>query len=189
MTKCSVDWRVVPICIAIKRWAKHTSIIDSYSGALSSYTVELMVIFYLQNCSPPLLPCLQQTNKDMFDPNAEISLYKNAPDLSQLVPFDSHNQQSLAKLFVGFFGFYLHEFDFEKHVASVRLGKALRKDKYKPFYTEPNQWEYICIEEPFSRSNSGRTVYDLSAYNTIIKGFQQMYENSEQVIDCCCDFD
>ncbi|CAG2163009.1 unnamed protein product [Oppiella nova] len=169
-----LDWRVVPICIAIKRWAKHYQIIDSFSGSLSSYCVQLMVIFYLQNTGPPVLPCLQQTDKHLFDDNADINDYKELPDLDQLTPFKTHNEKSLSQLFVDFFRFYVSVFDFEKHVASVRVAKTLDKQDYtNSMYA--NQWEYICVEEPFSGDNTARTLYDGSAYDLVLTKFKKIY--------------
>ncbi len=75
------------------------------------------------------------------------------------------------------FKYYLFRFDFTKHVASVRLGRAFKK--YLIVYKENrNQLKLICIEEPFSR-NSGRSVYDSDGYNEVVKTLKRCTTN------CC----
>ncbi|XP_054153443.1 poly(A) RNA polymerase GLD2-like [Oppia nitens] len=183
-----LDWRVVPICISIKQWAKHYQIIDSFSGCLSSYCVELMAIFYLQICSPPLLPCLQKTDVQMFATNTDISEYRLLPDLEQLNPFKSENQQSLGQLFVGFFKYYSLDFDFSTQVASVRLGRTISKASYVP-PLDQYLWEYIAVEEPFSLDNSARTLYELKPFLMVTNEFKKMYEKFKDLhCDCGCDY-
>ncbi len=177
-----VDWRVVPICLAIKGWAKQNSIIDAFSGALSSYCIELMVIFYLQRCRPPILGCLQQISPDLFERYTDIKSFIEMLDLNDFLPFNSHNNESLAQFFFGFFKYYLFRFDFTKYVASVGLGRAFKKDLIV-YREDPNQWEFICIEEPFSGCNSGRTVYDSDGYNRVLNGLKQMYSKSLSIKD------
>lgn len=193
----SVDWRVGPVCLAIKSWAKDNAIIDSFNGALSSYAVELMVVFYLQNCSPPVLPCLQKTDYQYFSPIDDIMSYEYLPDLSQLKPFESQNKQSLAELYVGFFDYYMNVFDWNRYVISVRLGRPLAKMEYEHYYGDPNQWEFICIEEPFILTNVGRTVYDVNAYNKIVRKWNHWCERYKRAMtlkclrsrECCCHED
>jgi DNA polymerase sigma len=43
----------------VKYFAKVCDIGDASRGSLSSYAYILMLIFYLQRCSPPVLPVLQ----------------------------------------------------------------------------------------------------------------------------------
>jgi DNA polymerase sigma len=70
-------------------------------------------------------------------------------DLNDLLPFNSHNNESLAQFFFGFFKYYLFRFDFTKYVASVGLGRAFKKCLIV-YKENPNQLKLICIEEPFS---------------------------------------
>jgi poly(A) RNA polymerase GLD2 len=45
----------------IKRWAKFHDINDAAKQTISSYSLVLMAIFYLQNvCKPAVLPVLQE---------------------------------------------------------------------------------------------------------------------------------
>lgn len=56
-----IDWRVRPLVLQIKHWAKFHNINDAAQQTISSYSLVLMVIFYLQCvCKPSILPVLQQ---------------------------------------------------------------------------------------------------------------------------------
>lgn len=55
----SLDQRVSPLAYAVKRWAKLNDIASSNMGSLSSYAYVLMVIHFLQQCKPAILPNLQ----------------------------------------------------------------------------------------------------------------------------------
>ncbi|KAF7638633.1 PAP-associated domain-containing protein, partial [Meloidogyne graminicola] len=54
------DKRVAPLGFAIKCWAKLYGINNASFGYISSYAYIIMLIHYLQRCSPPVLPFLQQ---------------------------------------------------------------------------------------------------------------------------------
>ena len=46
--------------VFLKWWAKSVGIIGAAYGYLSSYALTLMIIAFLQNRDPPVLPCLQE---------------------------------------------------------------------------------------------------------------------------------
>ncbi|XP_022108227.1 poly(A) RNA polymerase gld-2 homolog B-like isoform X2 [Acanthaster planci] len=48
-TYSKIDWRVAPLVILIKQWASAQGINDASQGTLSSYSLVLMVISYLQD--------------------------------------------------------------------------------------------------------------------------------------------
>ena len=97
-----LDYRVRPLVLSIKRWAKNNKINEARLQTLSSYTLSLMVIHYLQaGVSPPVLPCLQKTQPGVFNCRSDIfSLPYTAH------PATSSNRDPLGKLFVGFFKYY-----------------------------------------------------------------------------------
>ena len=93
-----------PLVLAIKKWAKNNNINEASLQTLSSYTLCLMVIHYLQcGVSPPVLPCLQKSHPRIFNPESDIfSLPYSLPSPA----YTSNNTESLGKLFVGFFKYY-----------------------------------------------------------------------------------
>lgn len=62
---CEFDERVPVVISAVKLW----SLVMGFSGTkLNSYAISLMVIYFLQRCSPPVLPCLQEPQRWPRDP-------------------------------------------------------------------------------------------------------------------------
>ena len=58
----TIDERVKVLGYLTKLFAKRCDIGDASRGSLSSYAYILMLIHYLQQCDPPVLPVLQVTN-------------------------------------------------------------------------------------------------------------------------------
>lgn len=55
----AVDWRVRPLVLVVKLWAKYHDINNAKNMTISSYSLALMVIHFLQcGVSPNVLPCL-----------------------------------------------------------------------------------------------------------------------------------
>lgn len=59
-TYAKMDKRVEKLGVIIKTWAKHCDIGDASKGSLSSYSLIIMLIHYLQRCDPPVVPVLQE---------------------------------------------------------------------------------------------------------------------------------
>ena len=93
-----------PLVVALKKWAKNNNINEARLQTLSSYTLCLMVIHYLQcGVSPPVLPCLQKSHPRIFNPESDIfSLPYSLPSPT----YTSNNTESLGELFVGFFKYF-----------------------------------------------------------------------------------
>ena len=77
--------------------------------------------------------------------------------------FDSENTWSLGQLFAGFMQHYDRNFDFTADVASVRTGRILTnvecETHARAVRNGIGQWKaYVCVEEPFERSNAARIV-------------------------------
>jgi len=52
------DPRIRPLLMAVKRWAKKKNINDAASGTLSTFALNLLTVFHLQNRPVPVLPPL-----------------------------------------------------------------------------------------------------------------------------------
>ncbi|XP_028312416.1 poly(A) RNA polymerase GLD2 isoform X2 [Gouania willdenowi] len=143
------DLRVRPLILVIKKWARHMKINDASQGTLSSYSLVLMTLHYLQKRLP----------MDQIPEEA-----KRVP------PFASKNPSSLGKLFIGFLRYYSTEFRWDQQVISVRLAKAFPT-------TSSTVWKnkFICVEEPFERRNVAQAVHKKIKFDLITAQFEKSY--------------
>ncbi|XP_035526843.1 speckle targeted PIP5K1A-regulated poly(A) polymerase [Morone saxatilis] len=126
---CSgMEDRLRPLVYTIRYWAKQKQLAGDPSGAsplLNNYALTLLIIFFLQNCEPPVLPTVDKL-KDMACEEEECVIEGwdcTFPSQPIAVP-PSKNKQDLCTLLAGFFSFYA-KFDFASGVISVRDGRVL----------------------------------------------------------------
>ncbi|KAM4577330.1 poly(A) RNA polymerase GLD2 [Odontesthes bonariensis] len=160
------DLRIKPLILVVKKWARHHQINDASKGTLSSYTLVLMVLFYLQTLKEPVLPSLQRDFPECFNPFMEIDMVPEAP--KHIPPFNSRNQSSLGELLLGFLNYYTAEFRWDKQVISVRKAAALPKNNSQEW-----QNKFICVEEPFERNNVARAVHEKCKFDAIKAQFAE----------------
>ncbi|XP_012530568.1 poly(A) RNA polymerase gld-2 homolog A [Monomorium pharaonis] len=167
-----LDWRVKPLVLVIKLWAQLHDINNPKCRTLSSYSLVLMVIHFLQcGTNPPVLPCLHSMFANKFRSDADIYNIDIHEDLN--IPSSNRlpeNNQSLGELLFEFFKYYT-EFDFSQYAISVRLASKIPKEECRMVQSaknDPYQWKYLCIEEPFDLTNTARSVYDPDMFSKII---------------------
>lgn len=89
-------------------------------------------------------------------PKSDGTVSDFADNLKKIKGFGNKNKSSVAELLFQFFRFYAHEFDYDKHVLTIRQGRLATKQEKKWNYALNNQ---LCVEEPFNVSrNLGNTV-------------------------------
>jgi len=173
----SLDPRVRPLCFAIKSWAKRRSINDPYRGSPSSYAYVLLIIHYLQTCSPPVLPNLQALRGGAWGSSAEemmasthdgrcfdCSFCNDTEGVRKaLREAGPQNMQSVGELLCNFFHRYAREFDWRKAVVSVRSGVYLTKQE-KRWTTKEKGFRgdrhLFSIEDPFELTHDLGRVLD-----------------------------
>jgi len=179
------DWRVRPLVMMVKHWAKIQTIGDASRRTISSYSLELMTIHFLQvGCTPPILPCLQKEFHNMFDPDCDIRSLSLNDELP--APFSTKNNQMIGELFILFLDYYARVFNFERDAISVRLGRAVPKEVVQYYggpKNSPHMWKSLCIEEPFDRTNTARSVYDPMVFEKIIDVFRMSHDKLVQTGD------
>ena len=100
-----LDQRVRPLVMAVKWWAKKNGINEPRWQTLSSYTLTLMVIHFLQcGVSPPVLPCLQEKHFEIFNDRRDI--YNMVYDEKTIPSNASENKQSVGSLYKDFFNYF-----------------------------------------------------------------------------------
>ncbi|XP_036454800.1 LOW QUALITY PROTEIN: poly(A) RNA polymerase GLD2 [Colossoma macropomum] len=168
-TYAYIEKRVRPIILVIKKWASYHRINDASRGTLSSYTLVLMVLHYLQTLPEPVIPCLQKDYPECFSPVMDIHLVPDGP--KNIPSFVSKNQSSLGDLLLGFLKYYATVFRWDKCVISVREAKALPKPNCR-------EWKdkFICVEEPFDGSNTARAVHEKMKFDAIKAQFTESWQ-------------
>uniref|UniRef100_A0A0K2TIH6 Uncharacterized protein n=1 Tax=Lepeophtheirus salmonis TaxID=72036 RepID=A0A0K2TIH6_LEPSM len=175
-----LDYRVKPLYFVIKAWAANYGINDAKDMTLSSFTLLLMLIHYLQiGVSPPVLPVVQDIGPSYYrDKLSVVDIfnlpYKTEPDVN----FTSSNSMSLRKLLKKFFIYYTDCFDFTRDVGSIRTGKRLDSRQCQEWARHsrgiPRQWEaYVLMEEPFNRSNSARSTVNREKFDSILVALKE----------------
>ncbi|KAI1905228.1 hypothetical protein AGOR_G00013960 [Albula goreensis] len=164
-----IERRVRPIILVIKKWASHHGINDASRGTLSSYSLVLMVLHYLQTLPEPVIPCLQREYPECFDPSMDIHLVPEGP--KDIPSFTSRNQSSLGDLLIGFLKYYAIVFNWDKSVISVREAEAFPKPSSR-------EWrdKFICVEEPFDRTNTARAVHERLKFDAIKSEFKKSWQ-------------
>ncbi|XP_010140609.1 PREDICTED: poly(A) RNA polymerase GLD2 [Buceros rhinoceros silvestris] len=161
-TYAYIENRVRPLVLVVKKWASFHDINDASRGTLSSYSLVLMVLHYLQTLPEPILPSLQKNYPESFDPTMQLHLVHRAP--CTIPHYVSKNGSSLGDLLIGFFKYYATEFDWSHQMISVREAKAIPRP-------DGIEWrnKFICVEEPFDGTNTARAVHEKLKFD-IIKG-------------------
>lgn len=75
-----MDWRLRPLALIVKIWAQFHYINNAKDMTISSYSLILMVIHFLQYAvQPPVLPCLH----DMYPEKFQVRLIKRYLHISK----------------------------------------------------------------------------------------------------------
>lgn len=182
-----LDWRVRPLVLVVKLWAQCQDINNAKDMTISSYSLVLMVIHFLQcGVNPPVLPCLHSIFIGKFSPHTDIHTIDIHEDLN--IPSSVHlpeNHQSLGELLVEFFRYYA-KFDFSQYAISVRLATKIPIEECRMVQSlknDPHQWKYLCIEEPFDLTNTARSVYDPDVFDRIKQTINITYGRLQKTRD------
>ncbi|KAM0637038.1 hypothetical protein ACHAQF_009131 [Verticillium nonalfalfae] len=180
-TYVETDPRVRPLAMIIKYWTRRRIVNDAAFGStLSSYTWICLIIAFLQLRDPPVLPALHQ-NKAMRLSKKGGPESTFADDIDRLKGFGDKNKSTLGELLFQFFRYYAHEFDYDKHVLSVRQGKKLLRSEKK--------WaNNLCVEEPFNIGrNLGNTADEYSFRGLHLELRRAFDCIAEAKLDECCE--
>ncbi|KAK2538836.1 Papd4 [Columba guinea] len=178
-TYAYIESRVRPLVLVIKKWARFHDINDASRGTLSSYSLVLMVLHYLQTLPEPVLPSLQKNYPESFDPTMHLHLVHQIP--YTIPPYLSRNGSSLGDLLIGFFKYYATEFDWSRQMISVREAKAVPRP-------DGIEWrnKFICVEEPFDGTNTARAVHEKKKFDIIKNEFLKSWKILQETKNLNC---
>ncbi|XP_065512341.1 terminal uridylyltransferase 7 isoform X2 [Caloenas nicobarica] len=166
----AIDPRVKYLCYTMKVFTKICDIGDASRGSLSSYAYTLMVLYFLQQRNPPVIPVLQEIYKEPKKPEIlvdgwNVYFFDKIEELSIVWPDCGKNTESVGQLWLGLLRFYTEEFDFKDHVICIRRKNLLTTFK--------KQWtsKYIVIEDPFDLNHNLGAGLSRKMTNFIMKAF------------------
>ncbi|NXU44128.1 TUT7 uridylyltransferase, partial [Drymodes brunneopygia] len=166
----AIDPRVKYLCYTMKVFTKICDIGDASRGSLSSYAYTLMVLYFLQQRNPPVIPVLQEIYKESKKPEIlvdgwNVYFFDKIEELSAVWPDYGKNTESAGQLWLGLLRFYTEEFDFKEHVICIRRKNLLTTFK--------KQWtsKYIVIEDPFDLNHNLGAGLSRKMTNFIMKAF------------------
>ncbi|XP_013135411.1 PREDICTED: speckle targeted PIP5K1A-regulated poly(A) polymerase-like isoform X2 [Papilio polytes] len=155
-----LDYRVKSLAILIKYWSKLHGLTGT--NLMPNYAMILLVVFYLQQKS--ILPPVHslQSNEFILD-NWNVAFDD--------VRFASGNTDTLYVLLGGFFLYY-KDFNYDKFIISLYLGKPISKESFSTVGNEPPEYRLykenlqnnkckplrtdslICLQDPFDHSRN-----------------------------------
>ncbi|KAK1338679.1 hypothetical protein QTO34_019336 [Cnephaeus nilssonii] len=139
----ALDSRVRAMVFSIRCWARAHSLTSSIPGAwITNFSLTMMVIFFLQRRSPPILPTLDYL-KTLADAEDKCIIEGHnctfICDLNRIKP--SKNTETLEILLKEFFEFF-GNFAFNKNSINIRQGREQNKPEPSPLH----------IQNPFETS-------------------------------------
>lgn len=169
-TYAAIDPRVKYLGYTMKVFAKRCDIGDASRGSLSSYAYVLMVLYFLQQRKPPVIPVLQEIFDGKEVPQRMVDgwnafFFDDIEELKKRLPELGKNKESVGELWLGLLRFYTEEFDFKEYVISIRQKKLLT--------TFEKQWTSKCIaiEDPFDLNHNLGAGVSRKMTNFIMKAF------------------
>lgn len=172
------DPRVRCLGWLLKDWTRAHAVVGTGDGHLNSYAYMLLLIHFLQQCSPPVVPNLQDLatepapmvdKKWGYDDKWDC---KFVEEVERLPP--SQNRMELGELLAGFFNYYGHHFDWERHAVCVRLNREkVAIDKFSlPTPTSKEQW---YVEDPFDLRHNLASKCTAAARQRLLKCLRESY--------------
>jgi len=177
-----MDPRVRQLGYLVKYWAKQRLINEPYTGTLSSYAYILLVINFLQQRNPPIMPCLQH----LVDPEdnrptvIEVDGYNcyYYTKVDRLRDFGKANKETIGELFAAFFRLYAVEFNWQHSVVSVRTAGFLtkaEKEWTKKSGTNRDHF-FFAIEDPFEITHNLGRIVDRESLKILRYEFRRAYK-------------
>ncbi|UYV71907.1 ZCCHC11 [Cordylochernes scorpioides] len=129
-TYARVDPRVQVLGVLMKHLVTLMEIKGVPEGFLSSYAYILMVIYFLQQVKPPVLPVLQELWPLGTVKPARVMnnwFFEDVDKLNDVWPEGGKNTSSIGRLLIEMLKFYTEEFDFDNYIVTIRQHEPLKK--------------------------------------------------------------
>lgn len=187
-----MDWRFSALVKLVKSWANANKLVDAPSGMLNSYSLKLLVLFFLQTRPTPVLPVLCEllptgTDKPL---GASVRLgdrfaTESAARFSNLVVdgilqwqnvHEERNKESLAELLLGFFTFLRvllrTSGELSQHISVDNVLQSLRVDTWSGCLKHEkyvgDKAYHLWVDDPLeSREDNAARSLSLAGFHEI----------------------
>jgi DNA polymerase sigma len=147
----AIDTRVKLLYIIVRHWASLRGFgePEDYSNGLSSLSLLLLVIYFLQDMCCPVLPVLSEEN-DKYDwMRADLYEYWSKEWSSRAGRFKTRNTDSLGELLLDFLAFVASLNEQKNVIISVRCGRLLKHSHSKADQVDQTEASAgFVIEDP-----------------------------------------
>ena len=178
---CKISPRFKQVGFVVKHMAKLADMNDASQGMLSSYALIMMVLHYMQQLEPPVVPYLQELEcggGGPRDPHLVSGWDTYFFDNLELLPqvWRDENTSSVGELLIGFVRYYTEVFDWGKEVVCVRRAGPLTKAE--------KLWEDrdMCMEDPFDLNHNLSRGVGKSGARFILENLRQFRSHLTQPI-------
>lgn len=145
------DRRIRDMAVILKLWSKSYKLASQM--VITNYCLLMLMIFYLQNLSSPMLDTIinvQKTRSPMIlDSQKKWNFYFN-----DSINKTKNNQQTLRELLVGFFEYY-SKLNPKDYVVSLLTGRLIKREDFDtdPELLESRNLIKSCGLQPFRSEN------------------------------------
>ncbi|XP_069698737.1 speckle targeted PIP5K1A-regulated poly(A) polymerase-like isoform X2 [Periplaneta americana] len=172
----SLDTRLRPLIVIIKYWARKNELTGH--GKISNYALTMLVLFYLQQLVPSVIPPVAKLQENCED---NIVIDGWACDII-CTPYSNANTLSVPELLQGFFKF-CYQFDYGIKVICPLTGGTVPKSSFRsPDLLPEVMYRYkqneatfkvdsdMCIQDPFelchnlSASMTSRALHNFKSH-------------------------
>lgn len=148
--------RFYQLAMFLKYWSKQNGLVNT--EIFSSYALTMMILFFLQNTDPWILPSVERLQQLATEKQPEklptiVDAYNfTFCDDTTLIE-RSANTQTVPELIVQFFNFY-RAFDYQTNAICPRIGRIISKEELRKIKMEAKlethfRPSYLTIEDPF----------------------------------------
>ncbi|XP_058687528.1 poly(A) RNA polymerase, mitochondrial [Poecile atricapillus] len=131
----SLDSRVRALVFTIRCWARVHGLTNSAPGTwITNFSLTMMVMFFLQRRSPPIIPTLDQLKALADEKDKHIIGRYDCSFVSDLRKIKPTKNTETLDVLLGEFFEYFGNFDFRKNSLNLRKGKEVNKPESSPLY-------------------------------------------------------
>ncbi|KAF4801893.1 Poly(A) RNA polymerase, mitochondrial [Turdus rufiventris] len=130
-----LDSRVRALVFTIRCWARVHGLTNSAPGTwITNFSLTMMVMFFLQRRSPPIIPTLDQLKELADEKDKHIIGGYDCSFVSDLTKIKPTKNTETLDVLLGEFFEYFGNFDFRKNSINLRKGKEVNKPESSPLY-------------------------------------------------------